>query len=57
VDRRDGRVVNQAQAVPKHVALGRLDQEGSLPDGELRFCINTVEIWFGRLDDVVVIAA
>lgn len=55
--RRNGRVLNQAQAVPQHAALGQLDQEGPLLDGEVRFCTNTDDIWFGRLDDVVVIVA
>src|SRR3712207_3111269 len=54
--RRDGRVVEQAYTIPQHIALGRLDQESLLPDGEVRFCVDTGEVWFERLDDVVVVA-
>jgi hypothetical protein len=55
--RRDGRVVEQAYTIPKHIALVRLEQVSLLPDGEVRFCVDVDEASFERLDYVVVIAA
>ena len=54
---RDGRVIEQTYTIPQHVALGGLDQESLLPDGEVRFGTDSDEVSFERLDDVVVIAA
>src|SRR3712207_3293500 len=54
---RNRRVVDQANTVPQHVALGRLDQEGLLPDGEARFSTYAHKVRLEWLDNVVVVAA
>ena len=54
LDPRDRRVVDQPDAVPEDVALGRLDQEGPLADAELRLGVDRVEVLLLLLDRVLV---
>jgi hypothetical protein len=49
------RVVNQAEAIPQHVAAGRLHQERALTNRERGFGANAGEIWFLRFDEIVMI--
>src|SRR5215208_1634368 len=47
------RIVEQADAVPKHIAVWCLNEQGALTDGEARHCANAGDVRVNVLDPVV----
>ncbi|HMN59354.1 MAG TPA: hypothetical protein PJ988_03270 [Anaerolinea sp.] len=50
----EGGLVQQADAVPQHVAIGSVHQQGALPDGEARHAADAGQAGLDSADEVVV---
>src|SRR6266702_385828 len=48
-----GLLIKQGDAVPEDIPLGRLDQQGTLPDSKLRLCPDTNQTWLMFLHHVM----